>query len=382
VRRSDGIPGFPGAAQHEAKRSGALQTRDRYKLRIWEGPGSAVHHSADAPQCTASGTSCIGRRDFITLLGGAAATWPLAAGAQQPALPKLGFLSSRTAKQAEHLVVAFLEGLKQAGFVDGQNVTIEYRYAGAQYDQLRALAEGLVSLPVAVIVAGGTSNPAMTATKTIPIVFTSGIDPVLAGLVSSLNHPDGNVTGATFYSGALGAKQMGFLRELAPRTTTFGLLVSSNTPSAAPQIRDAQSAARTIGCDLQVLNVVTEGEIDAAFAALAKLPNAALLVAVDPYFDSRPDQIIGLASQHALPTAYYLREFVQSGGLLSYGASITDVYRQAGVYAGRILKGEKPSDLPVQLPTRFELVINLKTAKTLGLTVPLALQAAADEVIE
>jgi len=322
------------------------------------------------------------RREFITLLCGAAATWPFPARAQQPTMPKLGFLSSRTPKQAEHLVVAFLEGLKQTGFVDGQNVAIEYRYAGGQYDQLRSLADGLVSLPVSVIVAGGTSNPAIAATKTIPIVFTSGIDPVLAGLVGSLNHPEGNVTGATFYSGALGAKQMGFLRELAPKTTTFGLLVDSNSPIAAPQIRDAQSTAQSIGCGLQVLNAVTEGEIDAAFAALAKLPNAALLVGVDPYFDSRPDQLIGLAARYALPAAYYLREFVLAGGLISYGASITDVYRQAGVYAGRILNGEKPADLPVQLPTRFELVINLKTAKTLGLTVPLALQATADEVIE
>lgn len=321
------------------------------------------------------------RREFISLLGGATA-WPLTARAQQPALPVLGFLSSRTAKQAEYLIAAFLDGLKRAGFTDGQNVAIEYRYADGHYERLPALAQSLVERRVAVIVAGGTSNPAIAATKTIPIVFTSGMDPVLAGLVNSLNRPEANVTGATFYSGALGGKQMEFLRQLAPKTTTFGLLVNSNSPLAGPQVRDAQSAARTIVCDLQVLRIGTEAEINAAFAALAKLPNAALLVGVDPYFDSRPDQLIGLAARYALPTAYYLREFVQAGGLMSYGASITDTYRQAGIYAGRVLHGAKPSELAVQLPTRFELIINVKTAKALGLTVPLALQAAADEEIE
>jgi len=322
------------------------------------------------------------RRDFITLLGGAAAAWPRAARAQQPAMPTVGFLSSRTSKQAEYLVAALLEGLKQAGFVDGQNVTIEYRYADSHYERLAALAQSLVEKQVAVIVAGGTSSPAIAATKTIPVVFTTGVDPVLAGLVSSLDRPDGNITGATFYSGALGAKQMEFLRELAPKTAAFGFLANSNSPIAAPQIRDAQAAARAIGCDLQVLTIGTENEFDAVFADFAKQPNRALLVAVDPYFDSRPDQLIGLAARYALPTVYYLREFVQAGGLISYGASITDAYRQAGVYAGRILQGAKPSDLPVQLPTRFELVVNLKTAKALGLTMPNTLLVAADAVIE
>jgi ABC-type uncharacterized transport system substrate-binding protein len=319
------------------------------------------------------------RREFIALFG-ATAAWPFAALAQQT--QTIGFLSSRTSKQAEPLVAAFLEGLKQAGFVDGQNVAIEYRYADSHYERLPALANSLVEKRVAVIVAGGTSTPAIAATKTIPIVFTTGLDPVLSGLVGSLNRPAGNVTGATFYSGALGGKQMEFLRQLAPKTATFGLLVNSNSPISAPQVRDAQAAARSIGCDLQVLGIGSEAEIDAAFAACAKLPNAALLVAVDPYFDSRPAQLIRLAAQFALPVAYYLHEFVRAGGLMSYGASITDTYRQAGVYAGKILQGAKPGDLAVQLPTRFDLVINLKTAKALGLTVPLTLQAAADEVIE
>jgi putative ABC transport system substrate-binding protein len=321
------------------------------------------------------------RRAFVGLLGGAAA-WPLAARAQQPALPVIGFLSSRTPKQAEYIVAAFREGLKEGGYIEGQNVAIEYRYAESQYERLPALAQSLVGRPVAVIVAGGTSGPALAAAKTIPIVFTTGLDPVAYGLVNSLNRPDGNVTGATFFSGALGAKQMELLRELAPKTTTFGLLVNPNGASAAPQVRDAQAAARSIGLELNVHYAGTERDIDAAVAALAGIANSALLVGVDPFFDSQPDQLIQLAARHALPTAYYLREFAQAGGLMSYGASITDTYRQAGVYAGRILKGAKPSELPIQLPTRFELVINLKTAKALGLTVSQALQVSADEVIE
>jgi putative ABC transport system substrate-binding protein len=321
------------------------------------------------------------RREFLGVIGGAAC-WPLTAHAQQLPIPVIGFLSSRTSKQAEYVVAALRDGLKETGYIEGQNVTIEYRYADSQYDRLPALAQSLVDRQVAVIVSGGTSGPALAATKTIPIVFTTGLDPVPYGLVSSLNRPDGNVTGATFYSGALGAKQMELLRELVPKTGTFGLLVNPNSASAAPQTRDAQIAARSIGRELNVFNAGTERDIDLAFAALAKLPNPALIVGVDPFFDSRPNQLIELAAKHALPTAYYLREFVQAGGLMSYGASIIDTYRQAGIYTGRILKGAKPSELPVQLPTRFELVINLKTAKALGLTVPQSIQVSADEVIE
>jgi putative tryptophan/tyrosine transport system substrate-binding protein len=321
------------------------------------------------------------RREFLGALSGVAA-WPFAARAQQPTMPVIGFLSSRTPKQAEYLVAAAHEGLKEIGYIEGQNVAIEYRYAEGQYDRLPGLAADLVHGKVAVIIAGGTSGPAIAATKSIPIVFTSGSDPVSIGLVSSLNRPDGNVTGTTFYSGALGAKQMELLSELAPKATTFGLLINPNIASGASQIRDTQSAARTIGRELHVLNAGTERDIDAAFAALAKLPNPALIVSVDPFFDSRPNQLVELAARYALPTVYYLREFVQAGGLMSYGASITDTYRQAGIYAGRILRGEKPADLPVLLPTKFELAFNLKTAKALGLTIPPKLLFTADEVIE
>jgi len=318
----------------------------------------------------------------MSALGGAVALWPLAARAQQQPMPSIGFLTSRTPQQAEYLVAAFLGGLKEAGYSDGQNVAIEYRYAESHYERLPALAASLVDRQVAVIVAGGTSGPAIAATKTIPIVFTTGFDPVSSGLVSSLNRPDRNVTGATFYSGALSAKQMEFLIALVPKTAAFGLLVNPNGTSVASQIRDAQAAARAIGRELHVLEAGTEGEIDASFAALAKLSDPALVVSVDPLFDSRPAQLIALAARYMLPTAYYLRDFARAGGLMSYGASITDAYRQAGVYAGRILEGEKPADLPVQLPTKFELVVNLKTAKALGLAVPQTLLVAADEVIE
>jgi len=322
------------------------------------------------------------RREFITLVGGVMLARPLAARAQQPAIPTIGFLTSRTPMQADYLIAAFLAGLKEVGFIEGQNVTIEYRYAESHYERLPALAESLVDKKVAVIVAGGTSGPAIAATKTIPVVFTTGFDPVSTGLVNSLNRPDRNVTGATFYSGALSAKQMGFLSAVAPKTAEFGLLVNPSGTGVASQVRDAQSSARVIGRELHVINAGTESEIDLAFAGLAQLKDPALLVSVDPFFDSRPAQLVQLATQYKLPTAYYLREFVRSGGLLSYGARITDTYRQAGNYAARILKGEKPADLPVQLPTKFELVINLKTAKALGLTVPESLLATADEVIE
>ena len=322
------------------------------------------------------------RRDFITLVGGATAAWPLAARAQQTAMPVIGFLTSRTPEQAGYLVAALRTGLKEAGYSKGENVVIEYRYAESRYERLPALAQSLVDRQVAVIVAGGTSGPAIAATKTIPIVFTTGFDPVSSGLVGSLNRPGSNVTGATFYSGALSAKQMEFLIALAPKTAVFGLLVNPNGTSFPTQIRDAQSAAQAIGRELHVLNASSESEINASIAALAKLSNPAFVVSVDPYFDSRPASLIELAARYRLPAAYYLRDFAQAGGLMSYGASITEAYRQAGVYAGRILKGDKIADLPVQLPTKFELVINLKTAKGLGLTVPQTLQVAADEVIE
>jgi len=321
------------------------------------------------------------RRDFIALLGGAA-SWPFTAVAQQPAMPIIGFLTSRTAQQAEYLLPSFRAGLKESGYAEGQNVAIDYRYADNRNDLLAGLAAELVARQVAVIVAGGTSRPAIAATRTIPIVFTTGFDPVAAGLVSSLNKPDANVTGATFYSGALGSKQVEILTELAPRTATIGLLVNPNLINAATQIQSLRSAAASVGRELVVLSAGSEPEFAAAFAELMKRPNPGLIVSVDPLFDSHRDRLIALAEQHALPTVYYLRDFAKAGGLVSYGASILDAYRQAGVYAGRILKGLKPADLPVQLPTRFELVVNLKTAKTLGLTMPATVLATADEVIE
>ena len=321
------------------------------------------------------------RRQLLALIFTAAAS-PRFAHAQLSATPVVGFLTSRTPQQTEYLLAALRDGLHQTGYIEGQNYTIEYRYAESQYERLPTLAADLVDRHVAVIVAGGTSGPAIAATKTIPIVFTTGFDPVSSGLVKSLNRPEGNVTGATFYSGALSAKQMEFLTALAPKTTTFGLLVDPNGTSFASQIHDAQSAASAIGRQLLVLNARNEGEIDAAFAALDNVPNSGLLVSVDPFFDSRPKQLIELAARHGLPTAYYLREFAKTGGLMSYGASITDAYRQAGIYAGQILKGEKPADLPIQLPTKFELAINLKTAKALGLAIPQMMLATADEVIE
>jgi putative tryptophan/tyrosine transport system substrate-binding protein len=321
------------------------------------------------------------RREFIAALGGMA-TWPLAARAQRSPMPVIGFLSSRTEQQAAYLLPGFRAGLKENGYIEGENVAIEFRYADNRYDLLAGLAAELVARQVAVIVAGGTSRPAIAATRTIPIVFTTGFDPVATGLVGSLNKPDGNVTGATFYSGALGSKQVEILIELAPGTATIGLLVNPAMTNTAVQLQNMQSAAATVGRELQVLRAGTEREFDAAFAALAKRPSPGLIISVDPLFDSHRSQLIALAQQHALPTVYYLREFAEGGGLVSYGASITDAYRQAGVYAGRILKGAKPADLPVQLPTRFELVINLKTARTLGLTVPATLLATAEEVIE
>jgi putative ABC transport system substrate-binding protein len=324
----------------------------------------------------------IRRREFITLLGGATATWPLAARAQQPAMPVIGFVSSRTPAQAEYLIAAVRRGLRESGYIEGRNVAIEFRFAEGHNDRLPGLAADLVRRQVAVIIAGGTSGPTKQATTTIPIVFTTGVDPVEAGLVTSINRPGGNITGVTFFSGALGGKQFEFLRELAPYSAKIGILVNPKAPTAGLQANDLRVAVQSRGLQFQILTASTAPEIETAFAALARQPNAALVVGVDPYFDSRPDLLAALAARHRLPTVYNLREFVQAGGLMSYGASITDTYRRAGVYAARILKGDKPGDLPVQFPTRFELVINLKTATALGLTIPPTLQVAADEVIE
>jgi putative tryptophan/tyrosine transport system substrate-binding protein len=321
------------------------------------------------------------RRQFITVLGGAIA-WPRVTRAQQSAMPVIAFLSSRTPAQADYVVAAFRKGLEQAGYVEGRNVGIEFRFAYGQNDRLPELAADLVRRQVTVIVAGGTSGPAKQATTTIPIVFTTGSDPVVVGLVTSISRPNGNLTGATFYSAALIGKQLELLREIAPRSAEIGLLINPKAPSAESEMKDALTATRAVGLQLHVFRASTESELETAFADLGRLSNVALLVGVDPYFDSRPDQLVALAAKYRVPTVYNLREFVVAGGLISYGASITDAYRQAGLYAGRIVKGEKPSELPVQFPTRFDMVINLKAAQALGLDIPPTLLTRADEVIE
>ena len=325
------------------------------------------------------------RREFITLVGGAAVAWPVAARAQQPPMPVIGFLNSISPGEAVDLVSAFRDGLHEAGFVEGQNVAIEDRWAEGHYDRLPALAAELVQARVAAIAAtGGTISglAAKAATTTIPIVFTTGDDPVKTGLVANLNRPSGNVTGVVTLANQLGAKRLELLHQVVPKAETIAVLLNPASSSTKGQLSELQQAAVTLGLKLTVLSASTEHDIDQAFAMLARLRADALILGVDPFFNGRHDQFVALAAKDAIPTIYFFRGFAAAGGLMSYAPSLVDSYRQTGVYIGKVLKGMKPIDLPVIQPTKFEFVINLKTAKALGISVPQTLLVAADEVIE
>jgi putative ABC transport system substrate-binding protein len=323
------------------------------------------------------------RRDFLAVVGGAAAAWPLATQAQQPT-PIIGFLHNTTPGDRAPYISVFGNGLKETGYVEGQNVAFEFRYAEGRDERLPVLAAELVRRQVAIIVSAGPDAPvkAKAATSTIPILFVTGIDPVRLGLVASLNRPGGNVTGVNFLNRETEPKRLGLLNDLVSQVTLIAVLRNPTRPDAADQLRDVQDAARAVGKQIFVLNASTSNEIDAAFANLAQNRADALMVAADPFFTTRCDQIIALAARHALPAIYSLREFAVAGGLISYATSLAEAYRQVGVYAGRILKGAKPADLPVLLPTKYELVINLRTAKALRITIPSGMLAIADEVIE
>jgi putative ABC transport system substrate-binding protein len=324
------------------------------------------------------------RREFLAFLG-AAVAWPHTARAQKPTLPVIGLLSSRSPSESASLIYAFHQGLNEAGYVEGRNVVIQYRWAEGHYDRLPALAADLVSRQVAVIATtGGTVSAlaAKAATATIPIVFISDDDPVKVGLVGSLSRPDGNLTGISQFTSVLEAKRLELLRELMPNARTIAMLVNPNYPDVGTQLSGAQEAARAFGEQLVVLQIASDSDFDPAFTTLLRQQADALLVASDPFFISRRHRLVALTARQAVPAIYHFREYVVAGGLMSYGTRLPDSYRQVGIYAGRILNGAKPADLPIVQSTRFEFVINLKTAKSLGLTIPPTLLARADEVIE
>jgi putative tryptophan/tyrosine transport system substrate-binding protein len=324
------------------------------------------------------------RRDFITLLGGAAA-WPLAAGAQQPLMPVIGLLGTASAAEWTDLVAAFRQGLGQTGFFEGQNLRAEYLWADGQFDRLPALAAELVQHQVAVIVTTGSANStraAKVATATIPIVFVIGTDPVKLGLVASFNRPGGNMTGVSWLAAALGAKQLELVTDLLPNATMIAMLVNPDNTVSESELKEVQEVSRARGREIFGLRASSEREIDAAFATLIRQRVGALLVSSDSLFFARRDQLVTLAARHAVPAIYPVREYAAAGGLMSYGTRLSDAYRQVGVYTGRILKGEKPGDLPIVQASKVELVVNLKTAKSLGITLPLTLLGRTDEVIE
>jgi putative tryptophan/tyrosine transport system substrate-binding protein len=325
----------------------------------------------------------VNRRELISLLGGAAAAWPLAVRAQQPALPVIGFLNGGSSWEYAQITAAFRNGLIETGHVEGRNVWIEYRWAEGRYERLPALAADLVRRQVSVIAANTPATPAAkVATTTIPIVFLTSTDPVAAGLVASLNRPGGNLTGVALLNVDIGPKRLELLHELVPAASVVALLSNPTNPNSERQLRIMQAAARTLGLQLHVLHASTERDFDAAFATLAQLRAGALVIGADAFFINQSEQLGALALRHAVPAISFYREFVAAGGIMSYGGDLTDAFRLMGVYGGRILKGEKPADLPVQQETKFALIINLKAAKALGLTVPLPLLGRADEVIE
>jgi putative tryptophan/tyrosine transport system substrate-binding protein len=326
----------------------------------------------------------IRRREFIAALGGAAA-WPLRARAQQPAIPVIGFLGSRSPEDSATLVAGFHEGLAETGFVENRNVTIEFRWAEGHYDRLPVLSADLVSRQVAVIAAPGgivAGLAAKAAAAKIPIIFLTGADPVQFGLVSSFSRPEGNITGVAILTNTLAPKQLELLHEVVPTSTLVAFLVNPKNPITESDTRDVRSAANTTRQQILVLDASNDSDLDDAFTALVQQHAEALLVQSDPFFNSRPDKIVALAARHAIPAIYQWRDFPAAGGLMSYGTILADAYRQVGIYAGKILKGAKPSDLPVQQSVKVQLIINLKTAKALGITVPLPLSGRADELIE